>query len=347
MFEQLKTLDGKQIHHFSHNDMDGYAPQIISRLSNANVIRFNHCGYGNFEQELSEVLAFFEDECIPEEHAILITDIAPKDKVIIHRLDELYNKGFTVVLLDHHDTNKWLCDEKPNWAFITSKLGDTATCGTELLYLYYKEKEMFNAIVAGSPYLANFVEQVRSYDTWDWDRFNNLFAKQLNSVLYTVGVSKFLNFQLEKIKDNLANPEAYLYTFNEIEEMLVKIEDDKENKYVEGRSKKMLRHDWKVKDQTYKVGVVFGDQYHSVLGNELNKLNSDLDFIAILDLNGGKGSLRTIHDHIHVGQIAEEIAGGGGHPKAAGFEFNQENMLFKIEDALNLNKLTFWNHQLA
>ncbi|QGS68350.1 hypothetical protein CV093_06410 [Oceanobacillus sp. 143] len=41
-----------------------------------------------------------------------------------------------------------------------------------------------------------------------------------------------------------------------------------------------------------------------------------LDFIAILDMNKGKGSLRTIHSNVHVGEVAKEKAGGGGHALA-------------------------------
>lgn len=57
---------------------------------------------------------------------------------------------------------------------------------------------------------------------------------------------------------------------------------------------------WNVNGENMEVGVVFGDQYHSTLGNVLSQENPHLLFIAILDLNIGKASLRTIHDNIHL-----------------------------------------------
>lgn len=352
MFEQLKSLEGKQVQHFSHNDMDGYVPQIVSKLSKVNTVRHKHCGYGNFDMDLAETLSFYESQPSLEAYGLLITDIAPSSesevgRKNVTRLAKLAEAGLAIVLLDHHDTAKWISEQNPTWAFITSKLGETLTCGSELLYLYLKEKDLFEANVAASPYFANFIEQVRSYDTWDWDRTGNVFAKNLNSILYIVGITKFLDMQTTKLQTYMDDKSANVYTFNGVETILVEVETKKETKYIESRSKRLIQHTWTVEGKEYKVGVVFGDQYHSVLGNELNKENPSLDFVAILDLNAGKGSLRTIHDHVHVGNIAKAIAGGGGHAKAAGFEFNQETQLFKIEEALGLIKLDFWSQQLA
>lgn len=207
-----------------------------------------------------------------------------------------------------------------------------------MLYLYLKEKELFAENVAQSPYLAYLIEQVRSYDTCDWDRTGNIFAKQLNSILYTVGTTKFMNMQLEKLTAHVDNEAATQFTFNELETILVKVEDKKKSKYIKGRAKRIFKHVWTVVEHQYNVGVVFGDQYHSTLGNELH-----LDFIAIIDLNFGKGSLRTIHDHIHVGNITKEIANGGGHAKAAGFEYDRKSQMFKSEEAIGVIQLDFWN----
>lgn len=278
-------------------------------------------------------------------YAILITDIAPNEENV-PRLQALFEKGLTVVLLDYHDTNKWIAEQHAEFAFIESELEGKMTCGSELLYLYLKEKGLFAENVAKSPYLANFVEQVRSYDTWDWDRTGNVFAKQLNSILYTVGTSKFMEMQMEKLTSHMDDETATQFTFNELEMILVEVEDKKESKYIKGRAKQIFKHIWTIGDNKYNVGVVFGDQNHSTLGNELNKQFPELDFIAILDLNSGKGSLRTIHGHVHVGEIAKAIADGAGHPKAAGFEYNNETQLFKIEESLGVIQLDIW-HPIA
>ncbi|ARO21537.1 phosphoesterase (plasmid) [Bacillus tropicus] len=337
MFTNLPSLTDKVVHHLSHNDMDGYAPQVVSKISKLNTAEYIHCGYTNFEEKLEDTITFFETAKALEGHAILITDIAPKSEELVDRLNKLFERGLTLVLLDHHDTAKWISEKYPNWAFIESELDGRKTCATELLYLYLKENEMFDDNVLNSQYFSSFVEQVRAYDTWDWNTTGNVEAKELNSLLYTFGPSKFMHMQFAKIAEHVNDPSVVQYSFNETEKLFIDVENKKEEKYIESRSKTMIVRTWSVGDKSYEAGVVFGDQYHSTLGNTLSKENPHLDFIVILDLNGGKASLRTIHDNVHVGEIAKAVAGGGGHPKAGGFEFDMETSLMKIEDSIGVS----------
>ncbi|MES9681750.1 phosphoesterase [Gottfriedia acidiceleris] len=339
MISNLLSLKDKAVCHLSHNDMDGYAPQIISKLSNVNTVEYTHCGYGDFENKLEELVVFFEGSDDLQEHAILITDIAPKSEELVERLNELFKKGLTIVLLDHHDTSKWISEKYPEWAHIDSLYNDRKTCGTELYYEYLIHNGFYEAHVVNSHYLKSFVEQVRSYDTWDWAATGNIEAKELNSCLYIFGPNKFMQMQVEKLVERIHVQNAVQYTFNETEKIVIDIENKREQKYIESRAKNMQIRKWTIDETEYELGLVFGDQFHSTLGNELNLKNPDLDFILILDLNGGKASLRTIHDHIHVGEIAKAINGGGGHQKAAGFEFEMETSLTKLKKQLVLKQI--------
>lgn len=346
MFEQLPTLQYKKILHFSHNDMDGYAPQILSRLSIAEVIQYYHCGYNNFENKLEDCIEKLSNEECLQDYAILITDIAPTSHKIVTKLDELSKAGMTIVLIDHHDTARWIAEEFPSWAYINSYDEEHTlmkTSATSLFYDYLLEKDLFTDEAKNSNMLRLFVEQVRSYDTWDWTVTNNVSAKQLNTLLYILGPTEFLSSQIEKIKDFMFKEYTGLsveetFPFNEMERLLIKLEEKKEQKYITGRMKTMFVRDWKINNKEYIVGVVYADQYHSVLGNELNERFKELDFVAIFDLNSNKASLRTIHDDIHVGNIAKYIAGGGGHQKAAGFEFEDKSkeILSCIEKGIGL-----------
>lgn len=350
IFTNLPSLTDKVVHTLSHNDMDGYAPQVVSKMSKLNTAEYLHCGYNNFEQKLEDMISFFEEAKALDGHAILITDIAPKSEELVDRLHKLYEAGLAIVLLDHHDTAKWISEKHPEWAFIESELNGRKTCATELLYLYLKENEMFDDNVLNSQYFSSFVEQVRAYDTWDWAANGNVEAKELNSLLYTFGPSKFMHMQFAKIAEHVNDSEVVQYSFNETEKLFIDVENKKEEKYIESRSKTMAVRTWNVNGENMEVGVVFGDQYHSTLGNVLSQENPHLFFIAILDLNSGKASLRTIHDTVHVGEIAKAIAGGGGHPKAAGFEFDTEISLMKIEDAIGVysesTDIKSWKEQL-
>ena len=71
----------------------------------------------------------------------------------------------------------------------------------------------------------------------------------------------------------------------------------------------------------YMYGVVFADKYISELGNELCKLNRELDYIAIVNMSTRSVSYRTIKDDVDMGMISKKY-GGGGHPKAAGSKFD-------------------------
>lgn len=338
MFTNLPSLADKAVYHFSHNDMDGYAPQVISRLSSVNTVEYNHCGYDSFEEELEGTIVFYENFEVLDGHAILITDIAPKSEGLVDRLNELFEKGLTVLLLDHHDTSKWIAEKYPKWAHIDSLYNGRKTCATELYHLYLKENGFLPDYLMTSLYFESFVEQVRSYDTWDWTKTGNVEAKELNSLLYIVGPRKFMDMQVDKLVGAFHNLGAVQYTFNDTEKILIDMENKREEKYIQSRSEKLLTHTWTVEGKDYSVGIAFGDQYHSTMGNQLHEKNPDLHFVAILDLNGGKASLRTIHDHTHVGEIAKAIAGGGGHQKAAGFQFDADSSLFKIENVMGVSK---------
>ncbi|UOE58223.1 phosphoesterase [Cytobacillus oceanisediminis] len=337
MFSNLRSLKGKLVNHFSHDDLDGYGATIISRLSTGHFHEVHQCSYANFEQELLARVTKIEG--MEDENllglAILVTDIAPKESETLERLNALHQRGLTVVLLDHHDTNKYIADAYPDWAFIKKDLNGRDTCGTELCFEYLKEKELLT-FIDNSTSIDSFIANVRDYDTWFWTKNGNLLAKDINTVFFAMSPDVWTKNQMRKFSAHLEGQGEVEYGLNDIEQMIAGLENEKERRYVQSRAKNLSERIWEADGETYKVGVVFGDQYHSTMGNDLHEQFPHLDFIAILDMNKGKGSLRTIHDHIHVGEISRAIRkGGGGHQKAAGFSFPIEEGLYGIESCFN------------
>ena len=55
-----------------------------------------------------------------------------------------------------------------------------ANCCNVFIYQYLISKELLEPSIA----IAEFVELVRQYDTWEWDVNNNLQAKQLNTLFF-------------------------------------------------------------------------------------------------------------------------------------------------------------------
>jgi nanoRNase/pAp phosphatase (c-di-AMP/oligoRNAs hydrolase) len=65
-------------------------------------------------------------------------------------------------------------------------------------------------------------------------------------------------------------------------------------------------------------GYVFSDTLSSEIGNTLCRENTDLDFIAVIDISGKGVSLRSIKDNIHLGTDIAKMFHGGGHAQASG-----------------------------
>ncbi|MEK1828908.1 DHH family phosphoesterase [Priestia megaterium] len=103
---------------------------------------------------------------------------------------------------------------------------------------------------------------------------------------------------------------------------------------------------WTVDKKDYEVGVVFADQFHSTLGNTLSIANKHLDFIALVDVNGGKCSLRSVHTRLHLGEIAKAIANGGGHRMAAGFRFKNADIIPQLERTLKVRSTQFVKREI-
>lgn len=170
--------------------------------------------------------------------------------------------------------------------------------------------------------LNDFVELVRQYDTWEWStKYNNQHAKQLNDLLYIIGRDRFVERFVEDIDP----------VFYEYEQLLLEIEQEKINRYIKSKAKQLQEY----KIGEYKAGVVFAEQYQSQLGNELSKLNPELDFIAIINMANKTVSYRTTKENIHLGEIAKLLTNGGGHAMSAGGELSDSEINLFIKNTFN------------
>ena len=79
-------------------------------------------------------------------------------------------------------------------------------------------------------------------------------------------------------------------------------------------------------------GFVFADRYVSELGNRLCKMHPEIDYVAMIDIDGCTVSYRTVKEDIDLGKNVASLFGGGGHPKAAGSEFSQSIKLKVIDE---------------
>lgn len=195
------------------------------------------------------------------------------------------------------------------------------TCGTEIYYKWLIDNGYLNQC----DMLDKFVEVVRDYDTWRWSTLGEegVICKQVNDLLYLYGKEKFIRWCMSEIYDGVF-PTLYAS-----DELILKIKQREIDEYIKAKDKQVIV------DKLYgkTCGFVFAERYFSELGNKLCRMHPELDFVAMINMDGVV-SYRTIKDDIDLGEIAKTF-GGGGHPKAAGsriadeVQFNVINRIFR------------------
>ncbi len=293
------------IHLFTHNDLDGLGCGILAKITFGEGVEVHYNSVARFN---SQVERYFEvtKKSQQKEDFLLMTDLTVNE-ANSRRIDEFVKEGGQAQFIDHHKTALHL--NEFDWAtVVVSYENGKLTSATSLFYDYL----MTNQHLSSSPVVEEFVELIRQYDTWEWEKNNLIKAKQLNDLFSLFSLDDFEGKMIERLKGDEN------FSFNEFEQQLLKMEDEKINRYIRKKNRELV--------QTFVgehcVGIVHAEMYHSELGNELGKANSHLDYIVILNMGGKKVSFRTIHDHVDVSAVAEKF-GGGGHAKASGCSMNE------------------------
>lgn len=288
---------------FSHTDLDGYGCNIVIKalVSQSTVIATNM----NYEENNEIVKNYILSGEYKNYRCTFITDISVNEEVA-ELIDK--TKDLRLVLLDHHPTAEWL--NKYDWANVCVNNCFEKTSGTELLFNFLVSSD---GCVEDWNYfreIHDFVKQVKRYDTWLWkEKYNDDTPKKLNDLFYILGYDKFYS----SLKENNFNVKFLIHDYS----YLLENQQKKIDKYIEKKNKEIIG--CPIRD--YNVGVVFANQYQSELGNRLSELNPQYDLIAMIGEN--TISYRTTKENINCGKFAK-LFEGGGHPKTAGSEINEE-----------------------
>ncbi|TQR15447.1 DHH family phosphoesterase [Psychrobacillus soli] len=301
----------------SHNDLDGVGCGILAKLAFGKQVKVRYNSVASLNREIE----FFLENDHPETF-LFITDLSP-NKENEKRLQDFYVTKEKVQLIDHHKTATHLNDYKWGYVLVEDDEGKL-TSATSLFYQYLVAHKVLEAKDA----ITEFVELVRQYDTWEWEKNENHQAHSLNSLFYLVSIEDFE----EKMIDRLLTSEHF--DFDEFEKKMLNMEEDKIDRYIRRKKREIVQSE----TGEYMAGIVYAESYHSELGNELGKEYPHLDFIAILNMGGKRISLRTIHDHIDVSEIAG-FFGGGGHQKASGCSLTEEAYKQFVLDTFHLEPI--------
>lgn len=299
----------------SHTDLDGVGCGVLAKLAFGDQIKIRYNSIASLNREVEW---FLENE--ERNTHLFITDLSVNEENE-KRLEEFYQTGGKVQLLDHHKTALHFNEYEWGHVVVEDNEGNL-TSGTSLFYEYLIESELIQTSNA----VDEFVELVRQYDTWEWEKNNNQEAHRLNALFFLLSIDEFE----EKMVNRLQNSDHFF--FDEFEQKILDMEEDKVERYIRRKRRELVQ----TSIGDYLAGIVYAESYHSELGNELGKEYPHLDYIAMLNMGGKRISLRTIHDHVDVSEVAGHYE-GGGHAKAAGCSLTNEAYKEFVTDTFHLD----------
>lgn len=280
----------------THVDLDGISPIILMNLTKRK-FDYKTIEINEVEETFNEL--FKTDLSIYEN--IYITDLTLPQFVY----DYFNESKNNVLIFDHHETHLYASI----YEYTTIKImeNNRQTCGTEIFYNYLKEK--YPSLK--TPIIEDYVEQVRQLDTFT---FTSDLPRHIDSLRETYGKVDFIKSITKRLKKDKKQ-----FELTSFEKRLVKLKNDELLRYMQNKAQKMKVYDINNK----KCGVVFAESNKSELGNYLSLNNPELDLIILIDASS-RISYRTSHDNVSVSEFAS-IYGGGGHQKASGSKFDDED----------------------
>jgi len=297
-----KRLNNSKILMISHiADIDGMGSVILAYLA------FKDIDYVLIEpKEQEEMLDFIKKS---DYEQIYICDLGLGEKIG----SEINTLNKNILLFDHHQSNLSL--NKYPFAKVEVMLNNRKTSGTELFYDYLVNQKLLNPNQA----ITEFVELIRSYDTWDWYYNEDVIANDLTTLFNVIGTSLFIDY----FKENLIKLDRF--SFSEEHRFLIDLREKEISKVIKNCNQSMI----KINFESLTAGVVFSDRYSSRIGNQLC-LNHKIDFAIIIDMIENCVSLRSIGE-TDVSVIAKKYY-GGGHKNAAGFplESKTKSVLLRL-----------------
>ncbi|MCP3762340.1 oligoribonuclease [Domibacillus sp. A3M-37] len=301
----------------SHNDLDGVSCGILAKLAFGSDVSVRYNSISGLNQEVE----WFLENGDPSTF-LFITDLSVNEENE-QKLNDFYQAGGKVQLLDHHKTALHLNNYGWGHVVVEEKEGRLASA-TSLFYEYLLTHEHLIPSAA----IAEFVELVRQYDTWEWEKYDNQNAKRLNALFFLVSIDDFEEKMITRLKT------SGHFFFDEFEEKILSMEENKTERYIRRKRRELVQAP--IENQF--AGIVFAESYHSELGNELSKDCSHLDYIAIVNVGSKRISFRTIHDSVDVSRTAG-FFGGGGHAKAAGCSLTADAFRQFVTETFDLEPL--------
>ena len=333
--------------HISHTDLDGYSCHMLSN----EVFKEAYYLNANYGQEVKQSIIYFLEKIsvdeIKEEILFLITDVnlTPNEaKFLNDRVETLNSEGFKIKLqlLDHHATGQKSAN-KYDWYYL-----DTTRCATKIYYEYLKDE--YDAFKTDEyKWLEPLVKAINAIDIWIEDdaksfEFGKVLlsmvskVREINNVLFA---NKNRNFRIYLIKEaakflDIENGNILLdEAIHKLKKDYLRLDNNDDTldnlsaKYLvssigEIKDKLTVTYQGKKGILTYTLGSI------SIPANAFLKAFKEFDFFIDVSKRGN-ASFRA-DGKLNVGELAEKLAKGGGHPNASGCKFDDFKDSIKYED---------------
>lgn len=297
----------KQFKIICHNDLDGGASAICIinhiKYKYDSDVRYSlkFCTYSNVDNYVNQIINVSH-----KFEKVFIADISVSDYIAKDFPDNF-------ILLDHHDTAEQLNEFDK---CIVNTSGNH--CGASLCYYHLLKKENLPF-----EHMKKLVAIALDYDLWH-HKLPNKVAKNLNFLYYRYWGEKFVLRFINGFDGFTDEEKIYLKT------QWKKIQEDIDNTEVID-----LLED---EDEKYRNKIAFcklpdrKSELNEIAEYVLNELKYEI--VVIIVPRYRKGSIRATENSetkgFHVGNFNESLGIGGGHARAGGFQYIDDDHLQNI-----------------
>jgi oligoribonuclease NrnB/cAMP/cGMP phosphodiesterase (DHH superfamily) len=300
----------------THTDLDGAGCRIVFSLAHQHLKedewKILNCSNSNVDEQAA---IFIDSDDVNVDTIICFGDICASRGI----LDKLVERFHTIKIWDHHKTNTYALEVIPDAAVIPENDIGKKNCGTSLMYQYFCGLDIndprgdYFRSKGNQVLLTDFVETVRSYDTFEWKSTNNKDAKRMVSLFFLIGMDRFCNKYLNRLKDK--DSSSKLFLDSDLEFIEARIEN--EQSMIDEVDVDKLFH---VEVKGLKAVVMFTGTGVSLseLGYQLLTKYPKIDVFIGINFGTGTINYRCVKDNIDTGFYLAKPAKGGGHPLASG-----------------------------
>ena len=294
---------------FSHNDLDGFGAPLLLEAVQPELfgnIEFDltTCSAGKIDEELGWWLKQPDTDRYSD---VYIMDMTPDSSYSFEKLDELFANHWLV--FDHHETEEGLRQQHAA-NNVTVPNSDQEQSATSLVWHWITQNVNFAAIPAKRQReLAEIVELIRAYDTWDWQNDPNMdpaekkASDELNQLFWFYPLSKSERFVRSVL-------ETGWQAYRAKNSLLIDTLNGRRQRYLD----RHLRSITTFKAGGHSFGVVYASDYKSEIAHALLK-REDVDAALVIDSHSI--SLRS-NGKMDVAKFASQYFTGGGHADSAG-----------------------------